>query len=204
MKRLAHLRSSVTTVVIVGAIVMATVGSATAASMITGSQIRNDTITSSDVRDGTLTSRDVRDHTLLTKDFRPGQLPQGPRGLTGATGPAGLAGAAGPRGPAGRDGFGLLEYPHDADLLAHGSSVDLAVACPPDTFVIGGDAGGFDAVNGDQVGSRVVQNQSMNGPDGYTAHFDNELPSGNAAQIFIDAVCANANHVVFKPNRQTR
>ena len=207
MKRLAHLRSSVTTVLAVVAIVMATVGSATAASMITGSQIRNDTITSSDVRDGTLTSRDVRDHTLLTKDFRPGQLPQGPRGLSGATGPGGPAGATGPRGPggaAGRDGFGLLEYPHDADLLAHGSSVDLAVACPPGTFVLGGDAGAFDAVNGDQVGNSVVQNQSMNGPDGYTAHFDNELPSSNAAQIFIDAVCANANHVVFKPNRQTR
>lgn len=185
-------------VVAVVAIVIATAGSATAAGMITGSQIRNDTITSSDVRDGTLTSRDVRDHGLLARDFRPGQLPQGPRGLTGATGRSGPAGAAG------RDGFGQLAYPHDADLLAHGSNVDLAVACPPGTFLTGGDAGAFDAVNGDQVGNRVVQNQSMTGPDGYTAHFDNELASGNAAQIFVDAVCANANHVVFKPNSRTR
>ena len=207
MKRIAHLRPSATMVVAVVAIVVATAGSATAAGMITGNQIRNDTITSSDVRDGALTSRDVRDRSLLAKDFRPGQLPQGPRGLTGATGPSGPAGAAGPRGgagAAGRDGFGLLEYPHDADLLAHGSSVDLAVACPPGTFVTGGDAGAFDAVNGDQVGNRVVQNQSMTGPDGYAAHFDNELASGNAAQIFIDAVCANANRVVAKPTPQTR
>jgi hypothetical protein len=191
-------------VVAVVAIVIATAGSATAAGMITGSQIRNDTITSSDVRDGTLTSRDVKSHSLLARDFTPGQLPQGPRGLTGPSGPAGAAGPSGPAGAAGRDGFGRLEYQHDADLLAHGSSVDLAVACPPGTFVTGGDAGAFDAMNGDQVGNRVVQNQSMTGPDGYTAHFDNELASGNAAQIFIDAACANANDVVFKPNSQTR
>jgi hypothetical protein len=207
MKRIAHLRPSATMLVAVVAIVMATAGSVTAAGVITGSDIRNNTITSSDVRDGTLTSRDVRNGSLLAKDFRAGQLPQGPRGLTGATGPRGPAGAQGPSGPAGatgRAGFGLLAYPHDADLLAHGSSVDLAVSCPPGTFVTGGDAGAFDAVNGDQVGNSVVQNQSMAGTDGYTAHFDNELASGNAAQIFIDAVCANADHVVAKPSSRPR
>ena len=216
MTRIAHLRPSATVLVAVVAIVLATAGSATAVGMITGRQIANNTITSADVRDGTLTTGDVRDRSLLAKDFRPGQLPRGPSGPTGATGPSGVAGrtgatgpsgAVGPRGAAGangRDGFGLLEYPHDADLLARGSGVDLAVACPPGTFVTGGDAGAIDAVNGDQVGNQVVQNQSMAGTDGYTAHFDNQLASGNAAQIFIDAACANADHVVAKPNRQAR
>jgi hypothetical protein len=172
--------------------------------MITGRQIANNTITSADVRDGTLTTGDVRDRSLLAKDFRPGQLPRGPSGPTGATGPSGAAGPRGAAGANGRDGFGLLEYPHDADLLAHGSGVDLAVACPPGTFVTGGDAGAIDAVNGDQVGNQVVQNQSMAGTGGYIAHFDDQLASGNAAQIFIDAACANADHVVSKPNRQAR
>ena len=97
-----------------------------------------------------------------------------------------------------------LEYPHDAAVLANGNSQDLAVGCAPGTFVTGGDAGAFDAVTGEGVGNLVVRNQSIAGPDGYTARFDNELASGNDAQIFIDAICANANDVVFKPNPPER
>ena len=175
--------------------VIATAGSATAAGLITGGEIKNNSITGSDIRDDTVGSKDVRDHSLLADDFKPGQLPAGPQGLTGATGPSGAAGADG------RDGFGLLVYPHDAAVLASGSAEDLTVDCPPGTFVIGGDAGAFDAVIGSQVGNEVVRNQSIAGPSGYTANFDNELASGNDAQIFIDAVCANADNVVFKPDQ---
>ena len=197
MKRIAHFRPSGSMVVAIVAIVMSTAGSAAAAGLITGSEIKN----------GTITSKNIRGHSLLAKDFKPGQLPTGTRGLTGATGPSGPAGPAGPSGPAGaagRDGFGLLAYPHDDDVLAHGSSTDLAADCPPGTFVTGGDAGAFDALTGAQVGNQVVQNQAMAGPDGYTAHFENELASGNAAQIFVDAACADANEVDPKATPASR
>ena len=193
MKRIVHHRPSAAIAVAVVAIVIAMAGSATAAGLITGSEIKNNTVTATDIRDATIKSNDVRDHSLLADDFKPGQLPAGARGLTGATGPRGAAGAAG------RDGFGLLVYPHGAGVLANGGAEDLSLDCPPDTFVIGGDAGAFDAVTGAQVGNQVVRNQSIAGSSGYTARFENELASGNDAQIFIDAVCANADDVVFKP-----
>jgi hypothetical protein len=41
-------------------------------------------------------------------------------------------------------------------------------------------------------------------PDGYTAHFDNELASRNDVQIFVDAICANAKDVVVKANPPER
>lgn len=181
------------------AVVIATTGSATAAGLITGGEIRNNTISSADIRDDTVRSKDVRNHSLLVDDFKPGQIPVGPRGATGATGARGAAGAAG------RDGFGLLAYPSGGDLLANGSSVDITAECPPGTFVTGGDAGAFDDVTGDQVGNQVVRNESMAGSGGgYTAHFENELASGNAAQIFVGAACANANEVVLKPEAGER
>jgi hypothetical protein len=195
MKRIAHYRPAGTMVVAIVAVVIATAGSATAASLITSSDIKNNTVSSTDIRDDTVRSRDVRNRSLLVDDFKPGQLPAGPRGLTGPSGAA---------GPAGRDGFGLLVYPHGGDLLANGSTADLIAKCPPGTFVVGGDAGAFDDVTGAQVGNQLVLNQSIAGPDGYTAHFDNELASGNAAQVFIDAICANANEVDFKPKSGQR
>jgi hypothetical protein len=201
MNRIAHQRPSGAMVVAIVAIVIATAGSATAAGLITSAKIKNNTVTGADIRDGTVASKDVRNRSLVADDFRPGQLPTGPRGLTGAAGRTGLAG---PPGAAGRDGVVRLEYPHDAAVLANGNSQDLAVGCPPGTFVVGGDAGAFDVVTGDAVGNLVVRNQSIAGPDGYTAHFDNELASGNDAQTFIDAICANANDVVFKPNPPER
>ena len=195
MTRIAHQQPSGAMVVAIVAIVIATAGSATAAGLITSAKIKNNTVTGADIRDDTITSKDVRDLSLVADDFRPGQLPTGPRGLTGEAGPAGAAG---------RDGVVRLEYPHDAAVLANGNTQDLAVGCPPGTFVTGGDAGAFDAVTGEGVGNLVVRNQSIAGADGYTAQFDNELASGNDAQIFIDAICATANDVVFKPNPPDR
>jgi hypothetical protein len=34
-------------------------------------------------------------------------------------------------------------------------------------------------------------------PGTYAAHFDNQLASGNDAFIFMDAMCANADNVIF-------
>lgn len=94
---IAFLRSNAVALV---ALVLATTGSATAASKITSAMIRDGAVTSADVRNGTLTAR----------DFKPGVLPRaaastaGARGADGAAGPAGAAGTAGPTGAAGSAG----------------------------------------------------------------------------------------------------
>ena len=98
-------------------------GSATAAKLITGSDIKNGSLTSADVKNGSLTARDL---SRATRDGLAGAEgdtgaagpqgpagqkgdsgaagPQGPKGDTGAAGPQGPKGDTGDRGPAGPAG----------------------------------------------------------------------------------------------------
>ena len=78
------------------ALVVAMGGSATAAAIITGKQIQDNSVTTKDIKNGS----------LLLKDFQSSQRSQlqGATGSTGATGATGAAGAIGPQGPAGATG----------------------------------------------------------------------------------------------------
>ena len=84
------------------AIVLAMAGTATAAKVITGKQIKDESVTGKDVKNGTLTSDDFRGSV---------EGAQGPAGAAGPQGPAGPAGAAGPQGPAGPAGTAVA-YAH--------------------------------------------------------------------------------------------
>jgi hypothetical protein len=75
-------------VVWVVALLFVVAGSATAASLITGKQVKN----------GSLTGLDVKDRSLTARDFK-GSL-RGPVGPAGTPGAAGATGATGPAGPA--------------------------------------------------------------------------------------------------------
>jgi hypothetical protein len=75
-------------VVSIVALVFALAGGATAATLITGKQVKN----------GSLTGVDVKDRSLTAKDFK-GSL-RGPTGPSGLPGPAGAPGQTGPAGPA--------------------------------------------------------------------------------------------------------
>lgn len=94
-------------------------GSAWAATIITSTQIQDETVQSRDVRDGTIQSRDVRDGTVTGTDLTDGTITladvndlaeqrlrgqQGPKGDAGVPGPAGPQGATGPQGTAGPQG----------------------------------------------------------------------------------------------------
>lgn len=130
------------------ALVFAVTGTATAAGLITGAQIknntvdsidlRNNTVASQDVKNGSLTSLDVKDGTLKTADFAAGQLTTGPVGPAGAPGAPGATGAAGPAGPAGASGVSGLEI---VMVSSANDSYGLKVAtasCPTGKRVIGG------------------------------------------------------------------
>jgi Collagen triple helix repeat (20 copies) len=73
-------------------VVLALGGTATAARL----------ITSSDIKDNTIRGKDVRDRSLTPRDFS-GSV-RGPQGIPGATGPQGPQGSQGPQGPAGPQG----------------------------------------------------------------------------------------------------
>lgn len=97
------------------ALVFALAGTAVAADMITGKQVRN----------GSLTGKDVKNKSLTARDFR-GSV----RGPTGARGPAGATGATDPLS---------LQYVQGANTSAQSGVITGAVAtCPAGKSVTGG------------------------------------------------------------------
>jgi hypothetical protein len=95
---------------------------AVASSLITSSQIKDDTIRSVDIRNGTLKLSDIDANAQDALHGRTGPAgvpgssgPAGPQGDSGAVGPAGLTGPAGPAGPAGPTGPAGTAGPAGAD-----------------------------------------------------------------------------------------
>lgn len=87
-------RLSYANVVATLALFVALGGSATAAALISGQDIRN----------GTITGNKIKNKTLTANKFATGQLPAGPPGAIGPPGLRGLTGAAGAQGPTGPQG----------------------------------------------------------------------------------------------------
>lgn len=98
------------------AVFVALGGSATAAVLITGKNVKDGSLSGQDIKNNSVASVDVKDGDLLGKDFKAGQLPagaQGPKGDQGLkgdkgdpglTGDKGAKGDKGDRGPAGDGG----------------------------------------------------------------------------------------------------
>lgn len=89
------------------AVVLAAAGSATAAGLITGKDIKNNSVTGADIRTSSLTGSDVRNSSLTGADLRNGTV--GPADLSTAakaalTGPKGDPGAKGDKGDKGDPG----------------------------------------------------------------------------------------------------
>lgn len=95
-------RFSPSMVVAVTAVVLAASGSATAAQLIGGKDIRNSSVTGADIRSASIPGADLRNSTVT-----PGKLSATVRGQlarAGTPGPAGPAGPAGTQGPKGDTG----------------------------------------------------------------------------------------------------
>jgi hypothetical protein len=86
-------------------------GSATAAFVITGRDIKDGSIRGVDIRDSSLRGKDLKNNSLTGADiangslrlgdFKPGDAPAGPQGAQGAQGAPGPQGSQGPTGPTG-------------------------------------------------------------------------------------------------------
>jgi hypothetical protein len=115
--RLLRFRPSPGTVIACVAVVLACTGSATAATLITGQQIKNNS----------LTTKDVKNKSLRAGDFKPGDLPRGPAGVAGATGPQGPQGSQGPQGG---PGLSAIEYEYAGTSFDSASPKEAEVTCP--------------------------------------------------------------------------
>jgi hypothetical protein len=96
--------ANVTSVV---ALFVALGGSATAAVLINGKDIKAGTIAGKAIKVNTIGSEKIKNGSLLSTDFKAGQLPagaRGPGGPQGAQGPQGAAGANGVNGQGGATG----------------------------------------------------------------------------------------------------
>jgi hypothetical protein len=121
-------------IVAVIALLCALSGTATAAALITGAQIKNNTVSSLDLTNNGVKSVDVLNGSLKAVDFAPGQLPAGPAG------PAGPQGPAGPAGPQGAPGVAALEIVMASTASDSTGSKIAEATCPGGKVLVGGGA----------------------------------------------------------------
>jgi hypothetical protein len=123
LRDFARRRPSPGTVIACVALFVACTGSATAATLITGGQIKNNSVT----------TKDVKNKSLRAGDFRPGDLLRGPAGAPGAAGPQGVQGPPGqqgPQGPQGTPGLSGLERVDVFSPTNSDSPKELQATCP--------------------------------------------------------------------------
>lgn len=136
-------------------LVIATAGTATAAKLITGKQIK----------DRSITERDLSASVIAKLDRKPGTGPAGPAGPVGPSGPAGEKGATGDRGVTGEKGApGDAAVSYGAtgshDFVAPASlATILSITLPAGTWVLHGRV-----IVSSPLGTIGYQSQCLLGP----------------------------------------
>jgi hypothetical protein len=170
--RFRRLRPSPSMMVAFVALFVAGAGTATAARLITGKQIKNSSITSTDVRNGS----------LLRKDFKSAQLPRGPQGLPGTA------------GRAGRDGFGEVVYVTGQETTVT-PGISRYVACPTGLVPTGGDAYVVDdldeIVPGVEIADYFFATAGSALPNAWAATVGTN--PGASVDLIIEAICTNSS-----------
>lgn len=130
------------------AVVLACAGSATAATLISGKQIRDGSVTGADLKNGSVGAKDLKRGlagTLGPAGPKGADGAPGPKGADGAAGAAGAPGAPGAPGPAGAVGApGLSEYEivvgAEISTSAPRGELNPIAFCPDGKVPVGGGA----------------------------------------------------------------
>jgi hypothetical protein len=141
LKRL-HSRLSFANVISVVALFVALGGSATAAILVTGKNVKNGSLTGLDVKDNSISSPDVKNGGLLAKDFKAGQLPKATPGAQGAQGPQGTQGPSGAEGAAGpSDIYVAGAVGGDIPLNPGPEAILASITVPAGSYLLGAKVG---------------------------------------------------------------
>lgn len=130
-------------IVALAALVIAAGGTATAATLITGAQIKDGTVTTADIKNGTIRVADLSAAAVNAL-----------RGAPGVNGLNGVNGAPGPQGPKGLIDPSKLQIVTGPDVLTNPGDVTLATAdCPAGARATGGGFfSSIDSIGGDLPG----------------------------------------------------
>jgi hypothetical protein len=133
---LISLRRGIPAIAIAAALLLGSAaGGASAALLITGKQIKDNTVTTKDIRNGTLDTKDMSSKTIAS--------------LKGARGPAGTTG---PSGPAGSSGVSGYQFVSNSAVVAAGAGSDgVTATCPAGKRLLSGAASWTDSLDGTQV-----------------------------------------------------
>jgi hypothetical protein len=165
-------------IVAIVALFVAFSGTATAALVMTGKNIK----------DGTITGKDVKNRTLGTKKLSKKAVSslKGQRGPAGPQGPKGDPGAAGAKGDKGEQGDPGLAGRHIVveDTIGSTSSLSATATCPAGENVIGGGASS-------SASTTAAITRSYPTVDGvsWEVAVNRGAPGGNW-QVFALAICA--------------
>ena len=175
----------VSTAIVAGlSLVLVTGGTAGAAKLLTGKDIKDNSITSADVRDRSLTPADFNGSVVgpAGPQGAPGTpgVP-GPKGDTGAIGPVGPAGPAGPIGPTGISGYELRIQRQDVPARDFRS---WEVRCTGDKKAFGGGVSGNSVID-------VRETAPLNEGKGWAATVQNLAGVDYSAYVWV--ICANAS-----------
>jgi hypothetical protein len=158
------------------ALVVSVAGSAGAAALVTGRQIKDGTVTGRDIHAHTITRADIKDGSLQPQDFLGGSV----------TGPAGVQGIAGPPGPVGPHGLSGVEYTMTPLTLAPDSSNSWVAPCatPGKVAIAGGETSDNPSV------TRLEDSAPTDNHDGWVITAYNANPT---TELTVQAwvVCAN-------------
>ena len=178
------MRNSIKTAAI-AAVVSLGIGasSATAASMISSAQVKDNSLTTKDIKNGSLTAADLS--AAARAELKGSQGPAGPAGATGATGATGASGVNGVQGPAGGFDPAKVTYIEGPAVTigpqANGSG---KATCPAGAKVL---SGGWVVISGN-VGE-VFGSRSYDSGGSWTVMVYNHAQYTNAT-VTPFAVCA--------------
>ncbi len=165
---LGTVRRGIPTIAIAGVLVVASATSgATAALVITGKQIKDNTVTTKDIKNGTLSTKDMSSSTLSS--------------LKGATGPAGAPGAPGAAGAAGAPGVSGYQIVTASVVIPANDGGEVVGSCPAGKKVL--SAAG--ELQGAYTGTAVNLDLSATKA---TAYAENYFDTPDT--LVIDVVCA--------------
>jgi hypothetical protein len=182
---IARRRPSPGTVIASVALFVACTGSATAATLITGGQIKNNSVT----------TKDVKNKSLRGADFKPGDLPRGPTGATGGQGPPGAQGPQGPQGPQGAPGLSGLQTVFASTPDNSNSPKSVTANCPVGKTAISAHyniLGGKTGASPDQLAEVVIDQVDTFGFQGFVDAYETDPISG-AWSVDLQLLCARVD-----------